>query len=92
MSKNKSRNKKIQSIIKMMGSPAGLIVSIFAIIGGAFTAGAYYNETRKNIEILDIQKDNFKELKILSKKINVLELENRELRKKITQYEQEKKG
>lgn len=56
-----------------------------------FGVGVYYSNNQKNIDILEIQKKNYKEVKELELKIQEVQLENRELQLKLTGYEKEKK-
>ena len=74
-----------------MGTSAGTTISILTLLGMGFTAGIYYNNYVKNVEILDIKKDNFIEIQSLSYEIESLKLENKELKIKITDYEQKSK-
>ncbi|ADF51643.1 hypothetical protein ZPR_1307 [Zunongwangia profunda SM-A87] len=71
-----------------MGTSAGTAISIFTLLGMGFTAGVYYNDYVKNVEILEIKKNNFIEIQTLSYEIESLKLENKELKIKITDYEQ----
>jgi len=56
----------------------------------SFGAGVYYNTFIKNLEILEIRKQNFLEVQNLSREIDQLKLKNTELKIKITGYEKEK--
>ncbi|PLB18132.1 MAG: hypothetical protein TRG1_3051 [Flavobacteriaceae bacterium FS1-H7996/R] len=71
-----------------MGTSAGTAISILTLLGMGFTAGIYYNNYVKNVEILDIKKNNFMEVRTLKFEIESLKLDNKELIIKITDYEQ----
>lgn len=89
MAKEKN-NLSFQSLIKMMGTTGGTIITFATLIGIGFAAGVHYNDFKKNIEILEIKKDHFLEIQDLSNEINLLKIENRELNINITDYEKEK--
>ncbi len=85
----KKKNKiSFQFLIKQMGTSAGTAISIFTLLGMGFTAGIYYNSYVKNVEILEIKKNNFIEIQTLSYELKSLKLDNKELKIKITDYEQ----
>lgn len=52
-----------------------------------FGAGVYYNNYIRNIEILQIQKNNFLEIKTLQTQLQILQIENKEQNIKLTSYE-----
>ena len=85
---NKKRKITIQYLIKQMGTSTGTTISILTLLGMGFTAGSYYNSYVKNVEILEIKKNNFLEIQSLSFEIESLKLINKELNLKITDYEQ----
>ncbi|WP_121905661.1 hypothetical protein [Ulvibacter antarcticus] len=89
MSKKK-RNLSIEILIKKMGTNTGTAISILTLIGMGFGAGVYYQNLEKNVEIIEIKKNNFIELKNLVREIDNLKIENKELILKIADYEQEK--
>jgi hypothetical protein len=86
-----AKNKEIsfQFLIKQMGTSVGTTISILTLLGMGFTGGIYYNSYIKNVEILDIKKNNFIEIQSLSYEIKSLKFENKELKIKITDNEQE---
>ncbi|RMA67694.1 hypothetical protein BXY75_0004 [Ulvibacter antarcticus] len=73
-----------------MGTNTGTAISILTLIGMGFGAGVYYQNLEKNVEIIEIKKNNFIELKNLVREIDNLKIENKELILKIADYEQEK--
>jgi len=84
----KKKKPTFQFLIKQMGTSTGTTVSILTLLGMGFMAGIYYNNIMKNIEILEIKKDNFIEIRKLKLEIELLKLENKEIKIKITDYEQ----
>ena len=66
-------------LILNLGTNVGTIISILSLFGMGFTAGTYYNDYKKNIEILDLKKSSFTELKDLRDKSQLLILEKKEL-------------
>jgi hypothetical protein len=80
----------IQGLIAKLGTNAGTVVSIFTLIGFGFGAGIYYNNFIRNIEILELKKQNFIEIQEVKSQIQILQIENKELNIKLTYYE--KKG
>ena len=84
----KKRKISLEYLIKKMGTSFGTTISILTILGMGFTAGSYYNSYIKNVEILEIKKNNFLEIQSLSIEIESLKLFNKELKLKITDYEQ----
>jgi hypothetical protein len=86
---NKNRTLSLNSLIRNLGTNAGTFISILTLLGMGFSAGSYYNDFKKNIEILDIQKENFKEIKDLNSKIEVLITEKKEILVKLKRYEKE---
>ncbi|AXP81254.1 hypothetical protein CJ739_2173 [Mariniflexile rhizosphaerae] len=84
----KKQKISFQFLIKQMGTSAGTAISILTLLGMGFTAGIYYNNYVKNVEILDIKKNNFMEVRTLKFEIESLKLDNKELIIKITDYEQ----
>ena len=83
----KSSTFSLNSLIRNLGTNAGTFISILTLLGMGFSAGSYYNDFKKNIEILDIQKENFKEIKDLNSKIEVLITEKKEILVKLKRYE-----
>jgi hypothetical protein len=77
----------LNSLLKNLGTTAGAFISILTLLGMSFSAGSYYNDFKKNIEILDLQKENFKEIKDLNSKIEVLNSEKKEILIKLKNYE-----
>lgn len=73
-----------------MGTNTGTAISILTLIGMGFGAGLYYQNLEKNVEIIEIKKNNFIELKDLVREIDNLKIENKQLILKIADYEQEK--
>lgn len=89
MSKKKKK-KSIETLIIKMGSNAGTAISFLTLIGMGFGAGLYYQNLEKNVEIIELKKNNFIELKDLVREIENLKIENKELILKIADYEQKK--
>lgn len=81
----------MQGLIKKLGTNAGTVVSIVSLIGLGFGAGIYYNNFVRNIEILEIKKQNFIEIQEVKSQIQLLQIENRELNIKLTYYEKREK-
>lgn len=77
----------LNSLIRKLGTNAGTIISILTLLGMGFTAGSYFNDFKKNIEILNLQKENFKEIKDLNSKVDVLITEKKEILVKLKRYE-----
>lgn len=66
-------------------------MSIFTLIGFGFGAGIYYNNFVRNIEILELKKQNFIEIQDVKSQIQLLQIENKELNIKLTYYGKTKK-
>lgn len=76
-------NKSINLLIISLGTNVGTIISVLTLIGMGFTAGIYYNDYKKNIEILDIKKDYFIQIKELKNDRDKLEMNNEFLKNRI---------
>lgn len=63
------------SLILKLGTNAGTIISIITLVGMGFSAGTYYNDYKKNIEILDLKTMHFKEVQELSLEIKLKKIE-----------------
>lgn len=68
----KTFNLAITKLISSLGTNVGTIVSVLTLIGMGFIAGTNFNDYKKNIEILDIKKETFEEIKTLNVHINGL--------------------
>ncbi|ROI12455.1 hypothetical protein EGH90_00055 [Kaistella haifensis] len=78
MSRSNYRNlldTSLNKLIHSLGTNVGTILSVLGLIGMGFTVGTYYNDYKKNIEILDIKKDFYKEYSDLKKEKDILEIE-----------------
>ena len=74
-------------MIRNLGTNAGTFISILTLLGMGFSAGIIYNDFKKNIDILDLKKENFKEIKELNSKIEILITEKKEILVKLKKYE-----
>jgi hypothetical protein len=79
-----------QYLIKQLGTNTGTTISIFTLVGMGFGAGIYYQNLQKNLEILEIQKNNFIEVKSITTELEKLKIEEKKLILKIADYEQKK--
>jgi hypothetical protein len=83
-------NSSINFLINKLGTNAGTVVSISTLIGLGFGAGIYYNNLERNIEKLEIAKKNFDEVQELKTKMQILEIDNKNLTNTLTKYEKER--
>ncbi|MEA1787716.1 hypothetical protein U1E44_16560 [Arenibacter sp. GZD96] len=86
----KKKNIPFQYLIKQLGTSSGTALSIIAILSAGFGAGVYYQNLQKNLEILEIQKNNFIEVKSFTTELEKLRIEKKRLILKIADYEQKK--
>jgi hypothetical protein len=72
----------ITSLFSKLGSTGGTIVSISALITLGFVAGTNYTNNQRNIELIDMKKQNSIEINTLNTKIMYYEFENERLKSK----------
>ena len=70
----------INALIKNLGTNAGTFIAMMTIIGMGFSGGVYYNDYKKNIEILDLKKDHFLKIQELTSQNQIKELEISQLK------------
>ena len=84
--------KNLDELIIKLGTKSGTLVSILVIASMGFAAGVCTNNYIKNIEILELKKENFIEIQDLNTQLQILKLENKDqLLKLANDGEKEKK-
>lgn len=56
-----------------------------------FGVGVYFNNNVRNIEILELKKQNFLEIQELKLQMQLLQIENKDQNLKLTDYEKKRK-
>jgi len=84
-------NSSLSKLIHSLGTNVGTIISVLSLIGMGFTVGTYYNDYKKNIEILDLKKDFYKEYSDLKKEKDIFEIEIQKQKNELENYEKLKK-
>jgi hypothetical protein len=56
-----------------------------------FGVGVYFNNNVRNIEILELKKQNFIEIQELKLQMQLLQIENKDQNLKLTDYEKKRK-
>ena len=72
----------LNSLFRNLGTNTGTFISVLTLLGMGFSSGIYYNDYKKNIEILDIKKAAFTELKELKDQNHFLSIEVKEIKAK----------
>jgi hypothetical protein len=81
----------LNALIKNLGTNTGTFISITTLVGMGFSGGIYYNDYKKNIEILDLKKEHFLKLQELTTQNQLKELEISQLKFTLTKDEKESK-